>query len=163
MWCGFPNATVLWLLLSPLELGGGFSINPLISPKDLFEVTQVTQGGSRTQLAVALLDLLAAVSLEEKIATRVRSTGVCSLIPLLCAEEELGGLLTFMKDKYYGQLSLSSENTSRTISFILCSLSLEPTLPQKTLLSRRSSEPSGTSLGGLQVNLTHFVTEYNYF
>lgn len=69
MWCGLPNATILWLLLSPLELGGGFSINPLISPKDLFEVTQVTQGGSRTQLAVALLDLLAVVSLEEKIAT----------------------------------------------------------------------------------------------
>lgn len=119
MWCGLPNATILWLLLSPLELGGGFdfSINPLISPKDLFVVTQVTQGGSRTQLAVALLDLLTVVSLEEKIATRVRSTGVCSLIPLLCAEEELGGLLTFMKDKYYVLLSLSSENTSRTINF----------------------------------------------
>lgn len=57
-------------------------MNPLISPKDLFEVTQVTQGGSRTQLVVALSDLLTAVSLEEKTATRVRNTGVCSVIPL---------------------------------------------------------------------------------
>lgn len=82
MWCGLPNATTLWLLLSPLGLGGSFSVNPLISPKDLFEVTQVTQGGSRTQLVVALSDLLTAVSLEEKTATRVRNTGVCSVIPL---------------------------------------------------------------------------------
>lgn len=62
-------------------------MNPLISPKDLFEVTQVTQGGSRTQLVVALSDLLTAVSLEEKTATRVWNTGVCSVIPLLCGEE----------------------------------------------------------------------------
>lgn len=87
MWCGLPNATILWLLLSPLGLGGCSSVNPLISPKDLFEVTQVTQGGSRTQLVVALLNLLAAVSWEEKTATRVRNTGehwrlLCDPAPL---------------------------------------------------------------------------------
>lgn len=122
MWYGLPNAAILWLLLSPLELGGSFSINPLISPKDLFEVTQVTQGGSRTQLALALLDLLAAVTLEEKMATQVRNTGVCSLIPLLCGEEDLGGLLTFatlyQREIVWaaGRTLPSAENTSRTIT-----------------------------------------------
>lgn len=152
MWCGLPNATILWLLLSPLGLGGSFSMNPLISPKDLFEVTQVTQGGSRTQLVVALSDLLTAVSWEEKTATRVWNTGVCSLIPRLCGEEGLGGLLTFAtlyeRQILWAAVPSFCREHFKDPHFLLCSLSLEPTLPQKTLVSRRSSEPSGTSLGG---------------
>lgn len=151
MWYGLPNAAILWLLLSPLELGGSFSINPLISPKDLFEVTQVTQGGSRTQLALALLDLLAAVTLEEKIATQVRNTGVCSLIPLLCGEEGLGGLLTFAtlykRQIVWAAIPSFCREHFKDHHFLLCSLSLEPTLPQKTLVSQRSSEPLEHLLG----------------
>lgn len=79
---------MLWLLLSPaLELGGSFSINPPISPKELFEVTQVTEREvleprlSVAEFAVALLDLLAAVTLDMKMSARAQNISVNSFIP----------------------------------------------------------------------------------
>lgn len=60
-WCGCFSAITL-------EIGGSFSINALISPKDLFEVTNVTDREvleprlPYAKLAVAVLDLFAVVT-----------------------------------------------------------------------------------------------------
>lgn len=69
---------------------GGIPINPLLPPKDLFEVTQVTSVVvvvgvleprlPDARLAVAVWDLLAAGAFEMKMATEVQNISVYSLI-----------------------------------------------------------------------------------